>query len=157
VDGGAAVHEPEVGEVSPEARRNERVRQVVEPTCDNPTPGGVGQVWMRFSGRRESVEDGRGQVGGIISIVEADAYCPDVMKQLSGGAGTVGRREPDHAAPTPGDLRGQAMQEGRTGEIVDELMETLKFDKHVFRPPQTPEHEGWTPRRGPRTGRNAGD
>jgi len=26
---------------------------------------------------------------------------------------------------------------------VDELMETLKFDKHVFRPPQTPEHEGW--------------
>ncbi len=28
----------------------------------------------------------------------------------------------------------KAMQEGRTAEIVDELMETLKFDKQVFRP-----------------------
>ncbi|MBA3743952.1 hypothetical protein [Sporichthya sp.] len=26
-----------------------------------------------------------------------------------------------------------AMREGRTGEIVDELMEALKFDKHTFR------------------------
>jgi hypothetical protein len=36
----------------------------------------------------------------------------------------------------------KAMQEGRTAEIVDELMETLKFDKHVFRPPPVPAHDG---------------
>jgi hypothetical protein len=29
----------------------------------------------------------------------------------------------------------KAMQEGRIAEIVDELMETLKFDKHVFATP----------------------
>jgi hypothetical protein len=29
----------------------------------------------------------------------------------------------------------KAMREGRTAEIVDELMETLKFDKQVFRTP----------------------
>jgi hypothetical protein len=33
----------------------------------------------------------------------------------------------------------KAMQQGRTAEIVDELMATLKFDKHVFRPPQAPD------------------
>jgi len=33
----------------------------------------------------------------------------------------------------------KAMTEGRTAESVDELMETLKFDKHVLRPPQIPE------------------
>ena len=32
----------------------------------------------------------------------------------------------------------KAMQEGRTAEIVDELMETLKFDKQVFRTPPQP-------------------
>jgi hypothetical protein len=32
----------------------------------------------------------------------------------------------------------KAMQEGRTAEIVDELMDTLKFDKQVFRTPPQP-------------------
>src|SRR6267154_4016757 len=31
-----------------------------------------------------------------------------------------------------------AMREGRTAEIVEELMETLKFDHHVFRPAAAP-------------------
>ena len=30
------------------------------------------------------------------------------------------------------------MREGRTAEIVEELMETLKFDHHVFRPAAVP-------------------
>lgn len=29
---------------------------------------------------------------------------------------------------------GGEIEEGRTAEIVDELMATLKFDQHVFRP-----------------------
>lgn len=77
----------------------------------------------------------RGHVNGIIAIVEDDAYCPDVMKQLSavqglleGASRLMLRRHLETCVAT-------AMQEGRTAQIVDELMETLKFDKHVFRPP----------------------
>ncbi|MGI9002887.1 MAG: metal-sensitive transcriptional regulator [Pseudonocardia sp.] len=75
----------------------------------------------------------RGHVTGIISIIEDNAYCPDVMKQLAavqglleGASRVMLRRHLETCVAT-------AMQEGRTAEIVDELMETLKFDKHVFR------------------------
>ncbi|MDQ3601069.1 MAG: metal-sensitive transcriptional regulator [Actinomycetota bacterium] len=81
----------------------------------------------------------RGQLNGVLAMVENDAYCPDVMKQLSAVAGLVDgasrimlRRHLETCVAT-------AMQEGRTAEIVDELMETLKFDRHVFRPPTVPE------------------
>jgi len=81
----------------------------------------------------------RGQISGIVSAVEADAYCPEVMKQLSavqglleGASRIMLRRHLETCVAT-------AMQQGRTAEIVDELMETLKFDKHVFRPPQVTE------------------
>lgn len=77
----------------------------------------------------------RGHLNGIVSIIESDAYCPDVMKQLSavqglleGASRVMLRRHLETCVAT-------AMRAGRTEEIVDELMETLKFDKHVFRPP----------------------
>lgn len=76
----------------------------------------------------------RGQLNGVIGMVEDDTYCPQVMKQLAavqglmdGASRTVLRRHLETCVAT-------AMQEGRTAEIVDELMETLKFDQHVFRP-----------------------
>lgn len=77
----------------------------------------------------------RGHINGIVAIVEQDAYCPDVMKQLSAvqglleGAGRIMLRRHLETCVA------KAMQEGRTTEIVDELMETLKFDKRVFRTP----------------------
>ena len=88
----------------------------------------------------------RGHMGGIISLIENDAYCPDVMKQLSAVQGLLEGASRIMLRRHLETCVAKAMQEGRTGEIVDELMETLKFDKHVFRPPQTPEHEGWDPR-----------
>ena len=77
----------------------------------------------------------RGQVGGIIALVEADAYCPDVMKQLSAVQGLLEGASRVMLRRHLETCVAKAMQEGRTAEIVDELMETLKFDKHVFRPP----------------------
>jgi DNA-binding FrmR family transcriptional regulator len=69
-------------------------------------------------------------------MVEGEAYCPDVMKQLSavqglleGASRVVLRRHLETCVAT-------AMREGRTEEIVEELMETLKFDRHVLRPAQ---------------------
>ncbi|MGH8896913.1 MAG: metal-sensitive transcriptional regulator [Egibacteraceae bacterium] len=84
----------------------------------------------------------RGHLGGVIAMIEDEAYCPDVMKQLSavqglleGASRLVLRRHLETCVAT-------AMREGRTEEIVDELMETLKFDRHVFRPaPAADAHE----------------
>lgn len=81
----------------------------------------------------------RGHVDGIIGIVEADAYCPDVMKQLSAVQGLLEGASRVMLRRHLETCVAQAMQQGRTEQIVDELMETLKFDKHVFRPPLVPD------------------
>ena len=76
----------------------------------------------------------RGHLDGVIRMVESGSYCPDVMKQLAavqglleGTSRIVFRR---HLETCVAD----AMREGRTEEIVDELMETLKYDKRVLAP-----------------------
>ncbi len=83
----------------------------------------------------------QGQITGIVSIIEADAYCPDVMKQMSTVQGLLGGTSRIMLRRHLQTCVAKAMQEGRTAEIVDELMETLKFDKHVFRPPQVSEDD----------------
>lgn len=75
----------------------------------------------------------RGHVDGIVRMVEQDAWCPDVMKQLSAVQGMIestSREVFRHHLETHVAM---AIREGRTEEIVDELMETLKYDKRVLR------------------------
>jgi DNA-binding FrmR family transcriptional regulator len=84
----------------------------------------------------------RGQITGIVSIIEADAYCPDVMKQLSAVQGLLEGASRIMLRRHLETCVAKAMQQGRIAEIVDELMETLKFDKHVFRPAQISERDG---------------
>ncbi|WP_158228426.1 metal-sensitive transcriptional regulator [Pseudonocardia sp. MH-G8] len=76
----------------------------------------------------------RGHISGIVAIVEEDAYCPDVMKQLAAVQGLLEGASRLMLRRHLETCVAKAMQEGRTAEIVDELMETLKFDKQVFRP-----------------------
>src|SRR5258708_36006400 len=76
----------------------------------------------------------RGHMGGIISIIENDAYCPDVMKQLAAVQGLLEGASRLMLRRHLETCVARAMQEGRTAEIVEELMETLKVDHHVFRP-----------------------
>ncbi|MPZ89384.1 MAG: metal-sensing transcriptional repressor [Nitriliruptorales bacterium] len=76
----------------------------------------------------------RGHLDGVVRMVEAEAYCPDVMKQLAAVQGVL---EASSRAVLRKHLEtcvAKAMREGRTEEIVDELMETLKYDKRVLRP-----------------------
>ncbi len=76
----------------------------------------------------------RGHLDGVIRMVESRAYCPDVMKQLSAVQGLL---EGTSRAVLRNHLEtcvAHAMREGRVEEIVDELMETLKFDKRALRP-----------------------
>jgi DNA-binding FrmR family transcriptional regulator len=74
-----------------------------------------------------------GHLSGIVRMVEADAWCPDIMKQLAAVQGTleVASREvfrhhlEEHVTA--------AIRAGRGEEIVEELMEALKYDKRVLR------------------------
>lgn len=71
----------------------------------------------------------RGHLDGVIRMVEDDAYCPEVMKQLSAVGGSVqqaGRLVLRNHLET---CVAEAMREGRVAEIVDELMDALRFDR----------------------------
>jgi DNA-binding FrmR family transcriptional regulator len=67
-------------------------------------------------------------------MVEADAYCPDIMKQLSAVQGSLERASRLVLRNHLETCVAEAMRSGRTEEIVDELMEALRFD-HVTTAP----------------------
>lgn len=76
----------------------------------------------------------RGHLDGIVRMVEADAWCPDIMKQLSAVQGmleSTSREVFRHHLETH---VAHAIAQGRGEDIVDELMEALKYDKRVLRP-----------------------
>lgn len=71
----------------------------------------------------------RGHIDAVIRMVEDGTYCPEVMKQLSavqgsleGASRLVLRNHLETCVAT-------AMQAGRTAEIVDELMDALRYDR----------------------------
>ncbi|MBW3627380.1 MAG: metal-sensitive transcriptional regulator [Actinobacteria bacterium] len=70
----------------------------------------------------------RGHLDGVIRMVEADAYCPDVMKQLSAVQGSVQQANRRVLRNHLETCVAEAMRAGRTEQIVDELMEALRFD-----------------------------
>lgn len=75
----------------------------------------------------------RGHLDGIVRMLEDDAWCPDVMKQLSAVQGMLegtSREVFRHHLETH---VAEAVRAGHAEDIVDELMETLKYDKRVLR------------------------
>jgi DNA-binding FrmR family transcriptional regulator len=70
----------------------------------------------------------RGHLDAIIRMVEGDTYCPDVMKQLSAVQGSLERASRLVLRKHLETCVAAAMQAGRVGEIVDELMEALRYD-----------------------------
>jgi DNA-binding FrmR family transcriptional regulator len=68
----------------------------------------------------------RGHLDGIIRMVEEDAYCPDLMKQLSAVQGSLERSSRIVLRNHLETCVAAAMAAGRTDEIVDELMEALR-------------------------------
>ncbi len=71
----------------------------------------------------------RGHLDGIIRMVEEDAYCPDLMKQLSAVQGSLERCSRIVLRNHLETCVAAAMAAGRTDEIVDELMEALRYDR----------------------------
>ena len=104
-----------------------------------PTPprvGYTGQV-MKEAHKRNALtrlKTIRGHLDGVISMVEDDRYCPDVMKQVSALQASLERVNrivlQNHLETCVAD----AVREHRAGEIVDELMETMKYTAAVTGP-----------------------
>ena len=71
----------------------------------------------------------RGHLEAVIRMVENDEYCPDIMKQLSAVQGSLERASRLVLRNHLETCVAAAMQAGRIDEIVDELMEALRFDR----------------------------
>lgn len=76
----------------------------------------------------------RGHIEAVIKMVEDEGYCPDIMKQVSALQGSlegVNRVLLENHVET---CVMHAVEEGRTAEIVDELLETLRYTPAVTGP-----------------------
>src|SRR5947208_16986967 len=85
----------------------------------------------------------RGHLEGVIRMVEDDAYCPEIMKQLSAVQGSLERASRLVLRNHLETCVAAAMQAGRIDEIVDELMEALRYDRIATGP--GPEAHGAVP------------
>ena len=76
----------------------------------------------------------RGHMDAVIGMVEEEHYCPDVMKQVSALQGSL---EGVNRVLLQNHLEtcvAHAVSAGRTEEIVDERMETMKDTAAVTGP-----------------------
>jgi CsoR family transcriptional regulator, copper-sensing transcriptional repressor len=103
----------------------------------HPTPGGVYCDGMKEEHKRNALvrlKTVRGHLDGVIAMVETDRYCPDVMKQVSALQASLERVNrivlQNHLETCVAD----AVREHRAAEIVDELMETMKYTAAVTGP-----------------------
>ncbi len=76
----------------------------------------------------------RGHLDAVMRMVDEERYCPDIMKQVSAVQGSleaVNRILLQNHVETC-VLR--AVEEGRSEQIVDELMETLRYAPGITGP-----------------------
>lgn len=76
----------------------------------------------------------RGHLDAVIGMVEDERYCPDVMKQVSALQGSLQKVNRVLLENHVETCVMHAVAEGRTGQIVDELMETLRYTPAVTGP-----------------------
>jgi len=76
----------------------------------------------------------RGHLDGVITMVEDERYCPEVMKQVSALQGSLERVNRVLLQNHLETCVQHAVADGRTSEIVDELMETMKYTAAVTGP-----------------------
>ena len=73
----------------------------------------------------------RGHIEGIIRMVEDDAYCVDVMKQISGVRAALGRVSQIELRNHFENCFAQAIRDGHQGPAIDELLSALAFEKEI--------------------------
>lgn len=77
------------------------------------------------------LKSARGHLEGVIRMVEDDAYCVDVMKQLSGVRAALGRVSQIELRNHFENCFAKAIREGNEGHAIDELLSALAFEKEV--------------------------
>ncbi len=105
-----------------------------------PTSGGYafGMKPERKRSALNRLKTVRGHLEAVITMVEAERYCPDVMKQVSALQGSLERVNRILLQNHLETCVAEAVMDGRTDEIVDELMETMKYTAAVTGPGQEP-------------------
>lgn len=81
----------------------------------------------------------RGHLDSVIAMVDEERYCPEIMKQVSALQGSL---EGVNRVLLQNHLEtcvAHAVDEGRTGEIVDELLETMRYTAAVTGPARSQE------------------
>lgn len=76
----------------------------------------------------------RGHLDAVIDMVDAERYCPDIMKQVSALQGSLEKVNRILLENHVETCVMHAVEEGRTGQIVDELMETLRYTPAITGP-----------------------
>ena len=71
----------------------------------------------------------RGHLDGIIRMVEQDAYCVDLMKQVSAAQSSLEKVNRLILRNHLETCFSAAVNEGRGQEAIAELMDAVKFDK----------------------------
>ena len=69
----------------------------------------------------------RGHLEGVIGMVDDERYCPEIMKQVSALQASLEKVNRVLLQNHLETCVNEAVTEGRTAEIVDELMETMKY------------------------------
>jgi DNA-binding FrmR family transcriptional regulator len=76
----------------------------------------------------------RGHLDAVIAMVEEERYCPEIMKQVSALQASLERVNRVLLQNHLETCVVRAIDEGRTAEIVDELMESMKYTAAVTGP-----------------------
>ncbi len=76
----------------------------------------------------------RGHLDGVIGMVEDERYCPEIMKQVSALQASLEKVNRILLQNHLETCVTEAVKAGRASEIVDELMETMKYTAAVTGP-----------------------
>lgn len=76
----------------------------------------------------------RGHLDGVIAMVDEERYCPEIMKQVSAVQGSLEKVNRILLQNHVETCVLHAVEEGRTEQIVDELMESLRYTPGVTGP-----------------------
>lgn len=81
----------------------------------------------------------RGHLEAVLTMVDDERYCPEIMKQVSALQSSLERVNRILLQNHLETCVSHAVAEGRTAEIVDELMETMKYTAAVTGPIPDPQ------------------
>lgn len=73
----------------------------------------------------------RGHLEGVIGMVEDERYCPDIMKQVSAVEGSLEKVNRILLQNHVETCVLAHVRDGNSAQVVDELMETLRYSPRV--------------------------